>query len=194
MYFNTYKPAAKNCQTARAFHTFNAVRNFCGKAEPRFSDYAAYRWTHSLPARERHAIIYDMEAQTQWELSLKAEWAEIRKLVREAGQPLHRQYVVYFAIIDGGVKCGETNNIVQRYSVINNATPIAKMWYMEVDSKENAKTAEHALHNVFDHARCMNRQQGKKDYYECDSDKAAKFIAANAQKFYNAIAAALEEE
>ena len=194
MYFNRYTPATKseNAATARAFHAFNAVRNFCGKDEPRFPDYVAYRADHDLTFRERILFSCDPEAQLAWELSLKAEWAEIRELVREAGQPLRNQYVAYFAIIDGGVKCGEAHDLIQRYSRINRETPISKMWYVEVDSKEQARAAEHALHNIFDHARCMNRKQNKKDYYECDEASAQRFISAHAAEFYNAIMNAIE--
>ena len=119
-------------------------------------------------------------------------WAEIVELVRNQGQPLRGQHVVYFSIISGGVKPGETKDIIQRYSTINRATPVQKMWYMEVANKAQAQAAEHALHNIFDHARCMNRCQNKKDYYECNEEQAQKFITANAHKIHQAIMEAIE--
>lgn len=193
MYFNRYTPSTKseNCETARAFHTYNAVRNFCGKDEPRFPDFVAYR-QNKLGVMRGTMLNYCPERMEAFETSLRPEWAEIREIVRNAGQPLHEQFVAYFAIIDGGIKCGEAKNLVQRYCNINHDTPILKMWYVEVDSKEQARAAEHALHMVFDHARCMNRQQNKKDYYECDADRAQKFIAANAKEIYAAIMEAIE--
>lgn len=209
MYFNRYTPSTKseNCETARAFHTYNAVRNFCGKDEPRATDYYDYlvckkvrggasllglAHDHELLGNIEHA----MELRAQVDEAIAAlnarEWADIKKAIRNAGQPLHNQYVAYFAIIDGGIKCGEAKNLVQRYCNINRDTPISKMWYVEVDSKEQAQAAEHALHMIFDHARCMNRQQNKKDYYECDADRAQKFITANAKEIYAAIMEAIE--
>ena len=193
MYFNRYNPSTKseNCETARAFHTYNAVRNFCGKDEPRFPDFVAYR-QNKLGVMRGTMLNYCPERMEAFEISLRPEWNEIREVIRNAGQPLRNQHVAYFAIIDGGIKCGEAKNLVQRYCNINRDTPISKMWYVEVDSKEQARAAEHALHMIFDHARCMNRQQNKKDYYECDADRAQKFITANAKEIYAAIMEAIE--
>lgn len=193
MYFNRYTPSTKseNCETARAFHTYNAVRNFCGKDEPRFPDFVAYR-QNKLGAIRGTMLNFCPERMEAFEISLRPEWNEIREVIRNAGQPLHNQYVAYFAIIDGGMKCGEAKNLVQRYCNINHDTPILKMWYVEVDSKKQAQAAEHALHMIFDHARCMSRQQDKKDYYECDADRAQKFITANAKEIYAAIMEAIE--
>lgn len=193
MYFNRYTPATKsqNLVVARAVHTFNAVRNFCGKAEPRSKDYIAY-CREKLNVYDVCTFMLEPEEVRIWELSRRAEWAEIKELVHNAGQPLHNQHVVYFAIIDSGLKCGEAKNLVQRHCDINRATPVQKMWYMEVENKEQARAAEHALHTIFDHARCMSRQQNKKDYYECDEEQAKKFIAANANKIYQAVMEAIE--
>lgn len=192
MYFNRYTPATKseNCETARAKMVYNAVSRFCGKAEPRFSDFVAYRL--SKMGMMGFFIELDPEKMNAFETSLKPKWARIQELVRNIGQPLREQHVVYFAIINGGLKCGETVNLVQRYNAINNNTPIFKMWYLKVDDKAQAKIAEHALHNVFDHARCMNRQFGKEDYYECEINRAQKFITANAKEIYEAIMEAIE--
>lgn len=196
MYFNIYAPATKseNCESARARHTFNAVCKFCGKEEPRFEDYVAYRDAHDLTFHDHIDFLCDPDAEAIWQNSLRPEWNAIRKALREMGQPLHNQHVAYFAIIDGGLKCGEAKNLVQRYCNINRATPIQKMWYIEVETKEQAKIAEHMLHNIFDHARCMNRQQNKKDYYECDSENAQKFITKNAHRIYEAIMEAIGAE
>lgn len=185
MYFNRYTPATKsqNLVVARAVHTFNAVCNFCGKAEPRSKDYIAY-CREKLNVYDVCSFMLEPEEVRIWELDRRAEWAEIKELVHNAGQPLHNQHVVYFAIIDSGLKCGEAKNLVQRHCDINRATPVQKMWYMEVENKAQAQAAEHALHTIFDHARCMSRQQNKKDYYECDEEQAQKFIAANANKIY----------
>ena len=189
MYFKTYTPSTKseNCETARAFHTYNAIRNFCGKDEPRFSDFVAYRL--SKMGTMGMFIEFFPEEREAFEISLRPEWAEIRKLVRNAGQPLRSRYVAYFALLDNGMKPGETKDIVQRYCNINRATPIRKMWYINVESKEQAQAAEHALHMIFDHARCMNRQQNKKDYYECDPESAEKFLTANMKKIFELITA-----
>ena len=189
MYFKTYAPATKseNCETARAFHTYNAVRNFCGKDKPRFPDFVAYRL--SKMGMMGFFIELDPEEMNAFETSLKPEWADIKEAVREAGQPLRSQYVAYFALLENGMKSGETKDIVQRYSNINRATPIRKMWYINVESKEQARAAEHALHKIFDHARCMNRQQDKKDYYECNPESAEKFLTANMKKIFELIVA-----
>lgn len=189
MYFKTYTPSTKseNCETARAFHTYNAVRNFCGKDEPRFPDFVAYRL--SKMGMMGFFIELDPEEMNAFETSLKPEWADIKEAVRNAGQPLRSQYVAYFALLENGMKPGETKDIVQRYSNINRATPIRKMWYINLESKEQAKAAEHALHMIFDHARCMNRQQNKKDYYECDPESAEKFLTANMKKIFELIVA-----
>lgn len=193
MYFNRYTPATKsqNLVVARAVHTFNAVCNFCGKAEPRFKDYIAY-CREKLSIYDVCSFMLEPEEARLWELARQAEWAEIKELVRNQGQPLHNQHVVYFAIIDSGLKCGEAKNLVQRHCDINRATPVQKMWYMEVENKAQAQAAEHALHTVFDHARCMSRQQNKKDYYQCDEEQAQKFITANAHKIYQAVMEAIE--
>lgn len=193
MYFNRYTPATKsqNLVVARAVHTFNAVCNFCGKAEPRSKDYIAY-CREKLNIYDVCSFMLEPEEARIWELARRAEWAEIKELVHNAGQPLHNQHVVYFAIIDSGLKCGEAKNLVQRHCDINRATHVQKMWYMEVENKAQAQAAEHALHTIFDHARCMSRQQNKKDYYECDEEQAQKFIAANANKIYQAVMEAIE--
>ena len=189
MYFKTYTPSTKseNCETARAFHTYNAVRNFCGKDEPRFPDFVAYRL--SKMGMMGFFIELDPEEMNAFETSLKPEWAGIKEAVRNAGQPLRSQYVAYFALLENGMKSGETKDIVQRYCNINRVTPIRKMWYVNVESKDQAKAAEHALHMIFDHARCMSRQQNKKDYYECDPESAEKFLTANMKKIFELIVA-----
>lgn len=193
MYFNRYTPATKsqNLETARAQMIYNAVSRFCGKAEPRAKDYVTY-CREKLNTYDSRVLLFDQEEARMWELACKLEWVEIVELVRNQGQPLRNQHVVYFAIIDSGVKCGEAKDLVQRYSNINRATPVQKMWYMEVESKAQAQAAEHALHNIFDHARCMNRQQNKKDYYECNAECAQKFMTANAHKIHKAVMEAIE--
>ncbi len=194
MYFNRYIPATKseNLETARAFHTFNAVCNFCGKPEPRFPDFVSYCAARDLTFRERILFATDPEAETLWAESLRAEWNNIRELVRNAGQPLRKQFVVYFAIINGGIKKGQTRDLVQRYSNINRETPIEKLWYLPVESEEESLLAEEILGNFFDHARVMKRCRGKDDYYQCDAEAAQRFITANAGKIYQAIAEAIE--
>lgn len=193
MYFNRYTPATKsqNLETARAQMIYNAVSRFCGKAEPRAKDYVTY-CREKLNAYEICTFLLEPDEYAMWEMSKKAEWCELVELVRNQGQPLRNQHVVYFAIIDSGVKCGEAKDLVQRYSNINRATPVQKMWYMEVESKAQAQAAEHALHSIFDHARCMNRQQNKKDYYECNAECAQKFMTANAHKIHKAVMEAIE--
>lgn len=193
MYFNRYTPATKsqNLETARAQMIYNAVSRFCGKAEPRAKDYVTY-CREKLNTYEICTFLLEPDEYAMWEMSKKAEWCELVELVRNQGQPLRNQHVVYFAIIDSGVKCGEAKDLVQRYSNINRATPVQKMWYMEVENKAQALAAEHALHNIFDHARCMNRQQNKKDYYECDMECAQKFMTANAHKIHKAVMEAIE--
>ena len=193
MYFNRYTPATKsqNLETARAQMVYNAVSRFSGKAEPRAKDYVAY-CREKLNTYDSRVLLFDQEEARMWELACKLEWVEIVELVRSQGQSLHNQHVVYFAIIDSGLKCGEAKNLVQRYSNINRATPVQKMWYLEVENKAQAQAAEHALHTIFDHARCMNRQQNKKDYYECDCERAQKFVKANAKEIYEAIMEAIE--
>lgn len=193
MYFNRYTPATKsqNLETARAQMIYNAVSRFCSKAEPRARDYIEYG-REKLNTNDICAMMLDPEEVRLWELARRAEWAEIKELVHNAGQPLHNQHVVYFAIIDSGLKCGEAKNLVQRHCDINRATPVQKMWYMVVENKAQARAAEHALHTIFDHARCMNRQQNKKDYYECNEEQAQKFISANANKIYQAVMEAIE--
>ena len=193
MYFNRYTPATKsqNLETARAQMVYNAVSRFSGKAEPRAKDYVAY-CREKLNTYEVCTFLLEPDEYAIWEMSKKAEWCELVELVRNQGQPLRNQHVVYFAIIDSGVKCGEAKDLVQRYSNINRATPVQKMWYMEVENKAQALAAEHALHTIFDHARCMNRQQNKKDYYECDMECAQKFMTANAHKIHKAIMEAIE--
>lgn len=193
MYFNRYTPATKsqNLETARAQLVYNAVSRFSGKAEPRAKDYVAY-CREKLNTYEICTFLLEPNEYAMWEMSKKAEWCELVELVRNQGQPLRNQHVVYFAIIDNGVKCGEAKDLVQRYSNINRATPVQKMWYMEVESKAQARAAEHALHNIFDHARCMNRQQNKKDYYECNAECAQKFMTANAHKIHKAVMEAIE--
>ena len=193
MYFNRYTPATKsqNLETARAQMVYNAVSRFSGKAEPRAKDYIAY-CREKLNTYDVCAFLLNPEEARLWEIARRAEWEDLMELVRNQGQPLRGQHVVYFAIIEGGMKPGETKDIIQRYSNINRATPVQKMWYMEVENKAQAQAAEHALHNIFDHARCMNRCQNKKDYYECETERAQKFITANAQKIHQAIMEAIE--
>lgn len=193
MYFNRYTPATKsqNLETARAQMIYNAVSRFSGKAEPRAKDYVAY-CREKLNTYDVRIFLFNPDEYAMWEMSKKAEWCELVELVRNQGQPLRNQHVVYFAIIDSGVKCGEAKDLVQRYSNINRATPVQKMWYMEVENKAQAQAAEHALHTIFDHARCMNRQQNKKDYYECDMECAQKFMTANAHKIHKAVMEAIE--
>lgn len=194
MYFNTYSPATRNCVPARAARLYNAVANFCGNAEPTSADFINYCYENRLDLADRLTLMCDIEEQYAWETACRAEWAAVRKAKNNMGQPLHRQHVVYFTIIDGGLKCGETNNLVQRHCNIHRADNIHRMWYLPVENKEQARAAEHALHNIFDHARCMSRQQGKKDYYNCDTEQAQKFITKNAHKIYEAVMNAIGAE
>ena len=196
MYFNTYSPATRqeNLVAARAAHLYNTVANFCGNSTPTFADFTNYCYENRLTWREHLIFACDPEEQRIWEATCRDEWNEVRKAVREVGQPLHRQHVVYFTIIDSGLKCGETNNLVQRHCNIHRADNIHRMWYLAVENKEQARAAEHALHNIFDHARCMSRQQGKKDYYNCDTEQAQKFITKNAHKIYEAVMSAIGAE
>ena len=189
MYFKTYAPSTKsaNCETARAFHTYNAVRNFCGKDEPRFPDFVAYRL--SKMGMMGFFIELDPEEMNAFETSLKPEWADIKEAIRNAGQPLREQFVVYFAIIDGGLKCGETGDLVQRYCRINRQDNIHKLWYLNVENEEQARHAERALHTMFDHARCLNRKQNKKDYYEGEEEAITRFLNGNMKKIFEAIVA-----
>lgn len=192
MYFNRYTPSTKseNCETARAFHTYNAVRNFCGKDEPRFPDFVAYR-LHKMGTRSMLVSLFPEEMEA-FEISLRPEWAKIREAVRNVGQPLREQFVVYFAIINGGIKKGQTGDLVQRYSNINRKTPIEKLWYLPVESEEASLLAEEILGDFFDHARAMKRCRGKDDYYQCDEEAAQRFITANAGKIYHTIMEAIE--
>ena len=195
MYFNRYTPSTKseNCETARAFHTYNAVRNFCGKAEPRFPDFVAYRADRDLTFREHAIFAFDPEAEIAWAESLRPEWAEVRKLIREAGQPLRKQPVAYFAILaNNKVKKGQTTDLVQRYSNINRQDTILKLWYIPVDTEEASILAEEVIGDFFDHARNMKRCRGKDDYYECDEASAQRFITANTKDIYEAIMEAIE--
>lgn len=195
MYFKTYAPAtlSQNCETARAFHQYNAVCRASGKSKPRFNDYLEYI---GVPFELEVAKILKEE---DWEVSynayieeLRMAWEAIKEAIRNAGQPLRKQFVVYFAIINGGVKKGQTRDLVQRYSNINRETPIEKLWYLPVDSKEESLLAEEILGDFFDHARAMKRCRGKDDYYQCDEEAAQRFITANASKIYQAIMEAIE--
>ena len=192
MYFKTYAPSTKseNCEAARASRIYKAVRNFCGKDEPRFPDFVAYRL--SKMGMMGFFIELDPEEMSAFETSLKPEWADIKEAVRNAGQPLRSQYVAYFAIINGGVKKGQTRDLVKRYSNINHKTPIEKLWYLPVESEEESLLAEEILGDFFDHARAMKRSRGKDDYYQCDEEAAQRFITANAGKIYQAIMEAIE--
>lgn len=196
MYFNTYSPATRqeNLVAARAAHLYNTVASFCGNPNPTLADFINYCYENRLTWREHLIFACDSEEQRVWEATCRDEWNETRKAMREIGQPLHRQHVVYFTIIDSGLKCGETNNLVQRHCNIHRADNIHRMWYLAVENKEQARIAEHALHNIFDHARCMSRQQGKKDYYNCDTEQAQKFITKNAHKIYEAVMNAIGAE
>ena len=193
MYFNRYTPATKseNLETARAFHVYNAVRNFCGKDEPRFADFVAYRLNKM--GTMGLFIELDPEELNTFETSLKPEWAAIKEAVRNVGQPLREQPVAYFAILaNGKVKKGQTTDLVQRYSNINRKDAILKLWYLPVDSEEASLLAEEVIGDFFDHARAMKRCRGKDDYYECDANRAQRFITANAKDIYNAIMDAIE--
>ena len=193
MYFNRYTPSTKseNCETARAFHTYNAVRNFCGKDEPRFPEYVAYRL--SKLGTMSMFVEFIPEEREAFENSLRPEWAEIRKLIREAGQPLRKQPVAYFAILaNNKVKKGQTTDLVQRYSNINRQDAILKLWYIPVDTEEASILAEEVIGDFFDHARNMKRCRGKDDYYECDEASAQRFITANTKDIYEAIMEAIE--
>lgn len=210
MYFNRYTPATltENAATARAFHVYNAVRNFCGKDEPRAQDYYNYlvckkvrggasllglAHGHELLGNIEHA----MELRTQIDEAVAAlnapAWADIKKVIRNAGQPLREQPVAYFAILaNGKVKKGQTTDLVQRYSNINRKDTILKLWYLPVDSEEASLLAEEVIGDFFDHARAMKRCRGKDDYYECEADRAQKFITANVKDIYNTIMTAIE--
>lgn len=190
MYFNRYTPSTKseNCEAARAFHIYNAVRNFCGKDEPHFPDFVAYR-QNKLGVMRGTMLNYCPERMEAFETSLRPEWAEIREIIRNAGQPLREQFVAYFAIIDGGLKCGETGNLVQRYCNINRKDTIHKLWYLSVENKEQARLAEHALHTMFDHACCLSRKQNAQDYYEGNKEAIMRFLNANMKKIFEAVAA-----
>lgn len=199
MYFKTYTPAtlSENCETARAFHTYNAVRNFCGKDEPRLSDFRRYVMYYKRINGDTALNIFEKNgwnigAHDFFERYTKMEWATIKKAIHNAGQPLRKQFVVYFAIINGGVKKGQTRDLVQRYSNINRETPIEKLWYLPVDSEEESLLAEEILGDFFDHARAMKRSRGKDDYYQCDAEAAQRFITTNAGKIYQAIMEAIE--
>ena len=199
MYFNTYSPATRqeNLVTARAQRTYNAVCRNSNNNNPTFIDFLNYVKIPAELAFKYARMHIENQPCPEYEnyiAELRHEWKEIKETVREIGQPLHRQHVVYFTIIDSGLKCGETNNLVQRHCNIHRADNIHRMWYLAVENKEQARIAEHALHNVFDHARCMSRRQGKKDYYNCDTEQAQKFITKNAHKIYEAVMNAIGAE
>ena len=188
MYFKSYNPTTltDNAARARATRMFDIVRDFCGKENPTVRDYIAYK------ASKMNT--FGPALYAGWVDDRRAEWAEIIKTVRQCGTSPNGKPVVYFAIIDGGVKCGQTANIVDRHCQINADTPIQHMWYMELESKEQARKAEHALHGIFDHALNMYREENKQDYYSCSAEQAQKFITANAKKMYQAIMEKLEME
>ena len=192
MYFKTYAPSTKsaNCETARAFHQYNAVCRASGKRKPRFNDYMEYI---GIPFELTIAKLLEEEG---WEVGynayveeLRMEWEGMKEAIRNAGQPLREQFVVYFAIIDGGLKCGETGDLVQRYCRINRQDNIHKLWYLNVENEEQARHAERALHTMFDHARCLNRKQNKKDYYEGEEEAITRFLNGNMKKIFEAIVA-----
>lgn len=181
MYFKSYNPATltDNAARGRASRMLDIVRDFCGKENPTVRDYIAYK------ASKMNT--FGSAFYAGWVNDRRAEWAEIVKTARQCGTSPNGKPVVYFAIIESGVKCGETSNIVVRHCQINATTPIQHMWYMELESKEQAKKAEHALHGIFDHAHNMYRKENKLDYYSCSAEQAQKFITANAKKMYQAI-------
>lgn len=197
MLFKTYTPAtlSSNCEKARAVHTYNAVCRFAKKRTPNALDYAEYYFCKKMPDEEYQNCMEDDELFEESLELLEIEWHQrILPLVSSCGQPLQHQYVVYFVVFsNGGVKCGETGNLIQRYSVINNENEIETAFYLPLNSKEDAKAAEHALQRIFGHSRGMVQQMNKKDYFVCDHDYAVKFVKNNKRKMYNAIMAAVGE-
>lgn len=181
MYFKSYNPTTltDNAARGRASRMLDIVRDFCGKENPTVRDYIAYK---ASKMNTSGPALY-----AGWVNDRRAEWAEIVKTARQCGTSPNGKPVVYFAIIESGVKCGKTSNIVVRHCQINTKTPIQHMWYMELENKEQAKKAEHALHGIFDHARNLCREENKLDYYSCSAEQAQKFITANAKKMYQAI-------
>lgn len=195
MYFKTYAPTTRseNCEKARAGKKYNAVKNYSGHDKPTKHDYFNYCYDYASASMQRKLENMTDEELEYWAEQRTHEWKNIVNLVASFGQPLRNQYVAYFGIIDGGVKCGQTEDIIIRYGDINRKTPIhQKLWYIEVENREQALAAETALHNLFDHARCMSRAQSKQDYYNCNEEQAQKFFTANKKKIYNAIMEAIE--
>ena len=195
MYFKTYIPTTRkeNCARARAARTFNAVCELAQTTSPRFDDYVRFRY-EKMNSIGQMAVMMDEEA---WLTERKAEWDGIKELIHELGttSPNKGNYVYFLIFNNGMVKNGETNNLVQRFSNLDNENDgINQMWYTEVANKEQRKVAEHAVHCMFDRSRAMNRVMGKKDYYASDVESAHKYMTSHKRLIWEAIMEAIGAE
>lgn len=189
MTFKTYAPRSysKDLKQALAQQRYE---EFCKYAD--FPDEIAYvsYCTANLPYCQWQEVVFNDEARKEWQDYCKEEWKKICALVASAscGCPLYKQPVAYIVIYaNGGVKCGETTNLPQRYYALNNQNKIEKMFWVALNSKEQAKIAEHILQHIFGHSRGMVQQMNKKDYFDCDHDYAVSFINRNKRKMYDTI-------
>lgn len=199
MIFKTYEPLtlADRASIGVATVKFNAVCRACGKDKPNKNDYIDYCF-NKLDAMAKCKLNHDWlrnendPDRATWEAQCQQEWYDILDTIRSNdNSPI---FAVYIAILPSGVKCGETKNLRQRYSALKRDNDILQMYYLPVETKEQSRAGEDALHYMFDHAKGMRREKNKKDYYSCDEEYARNFIEQNKREIYDAIMAEIQGE
>lgn len=193
MIFKTYEPTTLSERSAigRATVQYNAVCRACGKNKPNKNDYIEYKRKRSNMGVFLTSLLEDEEG-IELNNSWAQEWYDIVDTIRSNdSSPI---FAVYIAILPSGVKCGETKNLRQRYSSLQKDNNILQMYYLPVETKEQSRAGEDALHYIFDHAKGMRREKNKKDYYSCDEEYARNFIERNKREIYDAIMAEIQGE
>lgn len=199
MIFKTYEPTTLSERSAvgRATVKYNAVCRACGKNKPNKNDYIDYCFD-KLRVGDKCKLNHDWLRneddldRATWEAQCVQEWYNIVDTIHfNDSSPI---FAVYIAILPSGVKCGETKNLRQRYSSLQKDNDILQMYYLPVETKEQSRAGEDALHYIFDHAKGMRREKNKKDYYSCDEEYARNFIERNKREIYDAIMAEIQGE
>lgn len=190
MLFRTYAPITteERSRRCRAAATFNAVRRFAETDSPDADNYATYRF-FQLSATQQEYFLNNPDAFTNWCFEKEDEWDDIMTVLSKVGTDLGPSgYCVYIVIYEAAnAKVGYAKNVRQRYQNIKHHDgDIKNMYYVQIDSLQQAKAAEDAVRNFIGHGRKINHI-GIGDHFQCATEDIEKFFKYNKRALYDLI-------
>lgn len=189
--FNVYVPVGhtESAARGRAVLAYNRVAEYMGKAEVGLSDYYAYK-LHLL-RDEAGPLLQDREALSAWLDAMTEKWEHIIAVKNHIGEEQvpgigYKVYIIIYE--DEGMKVGYANDVVRRYSGIQNAEnrKIKTMYYLDVENLQHAKRAENAIRNYFGHARKI-QHMGIGDHFQGNTKDIEKFFKHHKRAIYDMI-------